>query len=118
MKPFSKTYYTDKFNITVRIKREIDEMTNYAARLSVKKRIKWNVGPNSYYKLDRIVYTYFANDKNMFKKYKDSLKRAKVPKKTRDEIILDIRRNLFFEEVTTYVPLEKNEFLKQIDNIK
>ncbi len=61
MKPFQKTYYTDKFNITIRVKR--DCFDSMGCRLTIKDRTKSFNGH-----LVRVLYTWFYNDKDMFRK--------------------------------------------------
>lgn len=95
MKPFSKTYYTDKYNITIRIKR--DEFCSMGCRLTIKDKTRY-VG-------ERIVYTQFYNDKDMFRKYERRMIETKVPRKYVDEIMTDIRINLKFEKVVVYQPI-------------
>ena len=99
MKTFSKTYYTDKFNITIRIKR--DCLDCMGCRLTIKLG-SW-----------RILYVQFYNDRNMFKNYKKNMIKSKVPRKTIDEIIEDIKINLFFEKVITYKLIEEKMFWNQ-----
>ncbi len=96
MKPFHKTYYTDKFNITIRVKR--DCFDSMGCRLSIKDRTKKFNGH-----LDRIVYSWFYNDKDMFRKYFRKMLDVKVPRKTIDEIIDDVKENLMIEEVIAVV---------------
>jgi hypothetical protein len=67
----------------------------------------------------RIVYTWFPNDKLMFGRYKERMtniskyswvgvsSKTKVPKKTIDSIVEDIKINLLFEKVVTYQPITK-----------
>lgn len=97
MKPFSKTYYTDKVNITIRIKR--DEFCSMGCRLTIKDNSR------SYH--NRIVYTWFYNDKNMFRNYTRKMIDTKlIPRKDVDSIVEDIRLNLMFEKVIVYKPIE------------
>jgi len=98
MKPFSKTYYTDKLNITIRIKRDCLDSTG--CRLTIKLKTEYGG-------FIRIVYDWFSNDKNMFRTYQKKMIKVKVPIKTIDDIIEDIKKNLFFEKIITY---------KQINN--
>jgi hypothetical protein len=58
----------------------------------------------------RILYVQFYNDKNMFKNYKKNMIESKVPRKTIDEIIEDIKTNLMFEKVITYKLIEEKMF--------
>jgi hypothetical protein len=71
---------------------------------------------------NRILYTWFPNDKLMFERYKKRMSnisefswvsvspKTKVPKATINEIIDDIKKNLMFEKVVTYQPIEKKMF--------
>lgn len=71
---------------------------------------------------NRILYTWFPNDKLMFERYKERMSnisefswvsvppKTKVPKVTIDEIIDDIKKNLMFEKVVTYQPIENKIF--------
>jgi hypothetical protein len=61
----------------------------------------------------RILYVQFYNDKNMFKNYKKNMIESKVPRKTIDEIIEDIKTNLMFEKVITYKLIEEKMFWNQ-----
>ena len=97
MKPFSKTYYTDTLNITIRIKR--NELCSMGCRLTIKEIGK-------YYN-HRILYTWFPNNKDMFKWYRRNMTETKIPKKTIDSIVEDIKINLLFEKVVTYQPITK-----------
>jgi hypothetical protein len=99
MNTFAKTYYTDKLNITVRIKR--DELCSMGCRLTIKDRTKCGVWRS----FDRILYTQFYNDKKMFTKYRNEMIETKVPAKTVKEIIEDIKINLMFEKVVVYRPV-------------
>jgi hypothetical protein len=103
MKPFSKTYYTDKFSITIRIKR--NELCMMGSRLTIK-----DISDKTFRGANRILYTWFPNDKLMFGRYKKRMTETKVPKTMVDEIIEDIKNNLMFEKVITYQPIEKKMF--------
>lgn len=100
MKPFSKTYRTDTMNITIRIKRH--ELCSMGCRLTIKD--------NSRSYCNRLVYTWFPNNKDMFKWYQRGMSEIKVPRTTINEIIDDIKINLMFEKVITYQPIEKKMF--------
>ena len=97
MKPFSKTYRTDTMNITIRIKRH--ELCSMGCRLTIKA--------NGTYFNKRILYTWFPNNKDMFKWYRRNMTETKIPKKTIDSIVEDIKINLLFEKVVTYQPITK-----------
>ncbi len=117
MKPFSKTYYTDKLSITIRIKR--NELCSMGCRLTIK-----DISNKTFRGANRILYTWFPNDKLMFDRYKKRMSnptkfswshsyepsKTKVPKSTINEIIDDIKKNLMFEKVVTYQPIEKKMF--------
>lgn len=96
MSIFAKTYRTDDFIISVRIKR--DDICYYGCRLTIKDKNKYSFLGG----LDRITYTGFLNDKHMFDNCKREMKKVKVPKKTIDEVIDDIKGNLLFEKVVIY----------------
>lgn len=96
MKPFQKTYYTDKLNITIRVKR--DCFDSMGCRLTIKDRTKRFCGD-----MDRIVYDWFYNDKDMFRKYYRRMLDVKVPRKDIEEIINDVKENLMIEEVVAIV---------------
>jgi hypothetical protein len=96
MKPFQKTYYTDKFNITIRVKR--DCFDSMGCRLTIKDRTKSFNGH-----LVRVLYTWFYNDKDMFRKLLRGMLDVKVSRKTIDEIIDDVKENLMVEEVIAVV---------------
>jgi hypothetical protein len=99
MNTLAKTYHTDDFIISVRIKR--DEICYSGCRLTIKDKNNISFrGPS------RIVYTGFLNDKYMFDNCKREMKRVKVSKKTIDEIIDDIKGNLLFEKVVVYQPIK------------
>jgi hypothetical protein len=49
----------------------------------------------------------------MFKNYKKNMIKSKVPRKTIDEIIEDIKINLLFEKVITYKLIEEKMFWNQ-----
>ena len=103
MKPFSKTYYTDKLSITIRIKR--NELCFMGCRLTIK-----DISDKTFRGANRILYTWFPNDKDMFKWYQRNMSKTKVPRTTINEIIDDIKKNLMFEKVITYQPIEKKMF--------
>jgi predicted SPOUT superfamily RNA methylase MTH1 len=103
MRTFSRTYYTEKLNITIRIKR--DELCSMGCRLTIKDRMK-----RDYWGMDRIVYSQFYNDKKMFTKYRRQMIETKVPGKVVNEIIDDIKMNLRFEKVVVYQPIETKMF--------
>lgn len=96
MKPFQKTYYTDKFNITIRVLR--DCFDSMGCRLTIKERNRKFNGH-----LNRVVYTMFYNDKDMFRKFRRGMLDVKVPRKTIDEIMDDVKENLMVEEVIAVV---------------
>jgi hypothetical protein len=99
MNTFAKTYHTDDFIISVRIKR--DEMCYWGCRLTIKDKNNISFrGPS------RIVYTGFLNDRYMFDNCKREMKKVKVPKKTVDGVIDDIKGNLLFEKVVVYQPIK------------
>ncbi len=112
MKPFSKTYYTDKLSITIRIKRH--ELCSMGCRLTIK-----DISNKTFRGASRILYTWFPNNKDMFGRYKERMtniskyswvdvsSKTKVPRTTINEIIDDIKKNLMFEKVVTYQPIEK-----------
>lgn len=100
MNTFSKTYYTDKLNITVRIKR--DELCSMGCRLTIKDRTRCDVWRTFY----RVLYTQFYNDKRMFTKYRKQMIETNVPGKVVKEIIDDIKMNLMFEKVVVYQPVK------------
>ena len=101
MDTFSKTYYTDKLNITIRIKR--DELCTMGCRLTIKDRTRRDIWRN----FDRIVYTWFYNDKKMFKNYRDELVKVRLPRNQIKEIIDDVKTNLMYKKVVTYEPIDK-----------
>ena len=107
MNNFSKTYYTENLNITIRIKR--DEFCSLGCRLTIKERHNKTYWGG----MNRIVYTQFYNDKDMFRKYERKMMETKVPRKWIDEIMNDIRTNLLFEKVVLYQPIEKKMFWDQ-----
>lgn len=100
MKTFAKTYYKDNLNISIRIKR--DERCPMGARLTIK-----DMSRNF---CQRIVYSWFYNDKNMFSNYRRKMKETEISSNTIDEIIEDIKTNLMFEKVITYVPTNAQIF--------
>lgn len=100
MKPFSKTYYTDNLNITIRIKR--DEFCSMGCRLTIKDKSRY-IG-------QRIVYTWFYNDKDMFRKYERKMIETKIPRNTIIDIMEDIKINLMFEKVVMYQPIKTKMF--------
>lgn len=117
MKPFSKTYYTDKLSITIRIKR--NELCFMGCRLTIKDISNKTIRTGG-----KILYTWFPNDKHMFDEYKKRManpakfswsrihqpSKTRVPKATINEIIDDIKKNLMFEKIVTYQPIEKKMF--------
>ena len=99
MNTFSKTYYTDKLNITIRIKR--DELCSMGCRLTIKDRTR----KYSWSSIDRLVYTFFYNDKKMFSNYRKEMIQVKIPRKIVDEIIEDVKISLNYKKVVTYEPI-------------
>jgi hypothetical protein len=104
MRTFSRTYYTEKLNITIRIKR--DELCSMGCRLTIKDRTRCGMWRS----FDRILYTQFYNDNKMFTKYRRQMIETKVPGKVVNEIIDDIKMNLRFEKVVMYQPIETKMF--------
>ena len=104
MRTFSRTYYTEKLNITIRIKR--DELCSMGCRLTIKDRTRSGMWRS----FDRILYTQFYNDNKMFTKYRRLMIETKVPGKVVNEIIDDIKMNLRFEKVVMYQPIETKMF--------
>ena len=105
MKNFSKTYYTDDLHITIRIKR--DELCSMGCRLTIKRKFGSSYH-GSIYNFNRLVYTWFYNDKDLFRKYERKMIETKVvPKTMIKEIMDDIQLNLKFEKVVmvTYQPI-------------
>jgi hypothetical protein len=97
MKPFSKTYHTDKVTITIRIKR--NEFCSMGCRLTIKD--------NSRCYHNRLVYDWFYKDKDMFRKYTRKMIEIKlIPRKIVDSIVEDIKLNLMFERVIVYQPIK------------
>jgi hypothetical protein len=101
---FAKTYYTDKLNISVRIDRE--SFCWSGCRLTIKDRINRRyVGFGRSGEVDRIVYTWFPNDKHLFKCYREEMKKVKIPNKDIKEIIDDMKSSLMYEKVVVYKPI-------------
>jgi hypothetical protein len=97
MKPFQKTYYTDKFNITIRGMR--DCFDSMGCRLTIKDRTQKKFNGH----LVRVVYTWFYNDKDMFRKLFRKMLDVKVPRKDIEQTIDDVKENLMVEEVVAVV---------------
>ena len=105
MNTFSKTYYVDDLHITIRIKRY--ELCSMGCRLTIKRKLGFS---RSYYNFNRILYTSFYNDKNMFREYEMGMVECKISRTTIDDIMKDVRTNLMFEKVVMYQPITNNVF--------
>jgi hypothetical protein len=95
---FAKTYYVGNLNISVRIDREA--FCWGGCRLTIKDRNKRGV-----LGFDRLVYTMFPNDKKLFTRYQNLMKKVNVPNMDIKEIVEDIKVNLMFEKVVMYKPI-------------
>jgi len=101
---FAKTYYTDKLNISVRIDRE--SFCWAGCRLTIKDRTKRRyMGFGQLGEADRIVYTWFPNDKRLFARYREEIKKVNVSNKDIKEIIDDMKSSLMYEKVVVYKPI-------------
>jgi len=107
MNTFSKTYYVDNLHITIRIKR--DELCFLGCRLTIKRKLGFS---RSYYNFDRILYTSFYNDMNMFREYEERMVECEIPRTTIDDIMKDIKTNVMSEKVVvvTYKPITNKMF--------
>lgn len=98
MNKFSKTYYPDKYNISVVIRR--DSFSWMGCRIRIKMRKE-----NQVTGFDHLLLRTFPNDDKMFKRIEKCIDKTDIPKKDVKKIVEDIKRNVMFEKVVTFKPL-------------